>query len=53
MLAELGDDGVRFADARTLKAYAGSAPTTRPSGESLTVHHRKVKNQRLAAASYV
>lgn len=53
VLAELGDDRTRFADARSLKAYAGSAPITRASGKSLVVHHRKVKNQRLAAAGYV
>ncbi|MFF5210543.1 hypothetical protein [Streptosporangium sp. NPDC000396] len=39
----------RFADARSLNVYAGSAPITRASGMSLTVHHRKVKNQCLAA----
>ncbi|MEV4382197.1 IS110 family transposase [Streptosporangium sp. NPDC049644] len=53
VLAELGDDRSRFADARALKAYAGSAPITRASGKSLVVHHRKVKNQRLAAVGYV
>ncbi|SEU43095.1 IS110 family RNA-guided transposase [Nonomuraea wenchangensis] len=53
VLAELGDDRTRFADARALKAYAGAAPITRASGKSLVVHHRKVKNQRLAAAGYV
>jgi transposase len=53
VLAEIGDDRSRFADARSLKAYAGSAPVTRASGKSLTVTHRRVKNQRLAAAGYV
>ena len=28
VLAEIGDDRTRFADARALKAYAGSAPVT-------------------------
>ncbi|MCA1681170.1 MAG: IS110 family transposase, partial [Actinobacteria bacterium] len=37
VLAEIGDDRSRFADARSLKAYAGSAPVTRASGKSLTV----------------
>ena len=32
VLAEIGDDRSRFADARALKAYAGSAPITRASG---------------------
>ncbi|WP_433235197.1 IS110 family transposase [Actinomadura nitritigenes] len=53
VLAEIGDDRARFADARSLKAYAGSAPVTRASGRSTMVQHRKVKNQRLAAAGYV
>lgn len=53
VLAEIGDDRSRFADARSLKAYAGSAPVTRASGKSLTVVHRRVKNQRLSAAGYV
>jgi transposase len=53
VLAEIGDDRSRFADARSLKAYAGSAPVTRASGKSLTVTHRWVKNQRLAAVGYV
>jgi transposase len=53
VLGEIGDDRSRFRDARGLKAYAGSAPVTVASGKSLLVHHRKVKNQRLAAAGYV
>ena len=53
VLAEIGDDRTRFRDARGLKSYAGSAPITVASGKSLVVHHRKVKNQRLAAAGYV
>jgi len=53
VLAEIGDDRSRFADPRALKAYAGSAPVTRASGKSLTVTHRKVKNQRLAAVGYL
>lgn len=35
VLAEIGDDRDRFADARALKAYAGSAPITRASGRSI------------------
>jgi transposase len=53
VLGEIGDDRTRFRDARGLKAYAGAAPITVASGKSLLVHHRKVKNQRLAAAGYV
>jgi len=52
VLAEIGDDRSRFKDARGLKAYAGSAPVTRASGKSRSVTHRKVKNDRLAAAGY-
>ncbi|GAA3510982.1 transposase [Streptosporangium album] len=33
VLAEIGDDRDRFADARALKAYAGAAPITRASGK--------------------
>lgn len=53
VLAEIGDDRSRFTTARALKAYAGAAPVTRASGKSLTVIHRRVKNQRLAAVGYV
>lgn len=53
VLAEIGDDRARFADARSLNAYAGSAPVTRASGRSLSITHRKVKNNRLAAAGFV
>jgi hypothetical protein len=36
------------------EAYAGAAPVIpRASGKSLTVTHRRVKNQRLAAVGYV
>jgi hypothetical protein len=48
VLAEIGDDCSRFADARALKAYAGSAPIARASGRSLSVTHRHIKNNRLA-----
>ena len=53
VLAETGDDRSRFADAKGLKAYAGAAPITRASGKTLAVLHRRVKNQRLAAAGYI
>lgn len=52
ILAELGDDPERFQDARALKAYAGAAPVTRASGKARLVLHRRVKNDRLAAAGY-
>jgi transposase len=53
LLAEIGDDRTRFADARGLKAYAGAAPVTRASGKKLVVLHRTVKNNRLAATGYL
>lgn len=53
MLAELGDDRSRFADARSLKAYAGSAPITRASGKKHHVGRRMVKNDRLNHAGYL
>jgi transposase len=53
LLAEIGDDANRFADARALKAYAGAAPITRASGRSHFVGVRRAKNDRIAAAGYV
>ncbi|MFI9825875.1 transposase [Streptomyces sp. NPDC052013] len=53
VLAEIGDDRARFANASSLKAYAESAPVTRASGRSCVVMSRRVKNQRLAAVGYV
>ncbi|MGW8500398.1 IS110 family transposase [Streptomyces sp. CLCI03] len=53
VLAEIGGDRERFADARALKAYAGAAPVTRASGRSRVVVARAVKNQRLASAGYM
>jgi transposase len=53
VLAEIGDDRSRFFDAKGLKAYAGAAPITRASGKSRSVTHRRVKNDRLAAAGYL
>ena len=53
VLAEIGDDRSRFADARGLNAYAGAAPVTRASGKKLVVLLRTVKNNRLAAVGYL
>lgn len=53
VLGEIGDDRARFADARALKAFAGSAPITRASGRSTVVTHRHVKNMRLAGVGFV
>ncbi|CAM5233812.1 Mini-circle putative transposase for IS117 OS=Streptomyces microflavus OX=1919 GN=Smic_19460 PE=4 SV=1 [Streptomyces microflavus] len=53
VLAELGDDRKRFADARGLKAYAGASPITRASGKKSSITRRWVKNDRLNAAGYL
>ncbi len=53
VLAEIGDDRTRFADARGLKAFAGSAPITRASGKKTTVTHRHIKNRRLATVGSI
>jgi transposase len=53
VLAQIGDDRVRFADARGLKAFAGSAPITRASGKKAIVLHRHIKNRRLAAVDSI
>ena len=53
VLAEIGDDRTRFADARALKAYAGSAPVTRASGRSLVVTRRQIKNNRPANVGWM
>jgi transposase len=53
VLAEIGDDRSRFQHAKGLKAYAGAAPITRASGKTRSVTHRRVKNNRLAAAGYI
>lgn len=53
ILAEIGDDRARFADARGLKAYAGSSPVTRASGKRASVTRRWVKNDRLNHAGYL
>lgn len=53
VLAEIGDDRTRFADAKAIKAYADAAPVTRASGRSHVVVARTVKNRRLAAVGYM
>ncbi|SLD09207.1 transposase IS116/IS110/IS902 [Mycobacteroides abscessus subsp. abscessus] len=53
VLAEIGDDRARFAAARGLKAFAGSAPVTRASGKKTVVTYRRIKNNRLAAVGTI
>jgi hypothetical protein len=50
VLAEFGDAPGRYADAKARKNYAGTAPITRQSGKSKTVHARIVHNNRLVDA---
>lgn len=53
VLAEIGDDRTRFADARGLKAYAGASPVTRTSGKKSSITRRWVKNDRLNHVGYL
>ncbi|MFE2580678.1 IS110 family transposase [Streptomyces sp. NPDC059378] len=53
VLAEIGDDRQRFADARGLKAYSGASPITRASGKKSSITRRWVKNNRLNHAGYL
>jgi transposase len=53
ILAEIGDDRDRFATARGLKAFAGTAPVTRASGMRTIVTRRVVRNKRLGQAAYL
>lgn len=50
VLGEFGDDPNRYADARSRKAYAGTAPITKASGRSRVVLARMARNRRLADA---
>jgi transposase len=50
ILAELGDDRVRFASAEHLAAEAGVAPITRESGKHRAVSFRWACNKRLRSA---
>jgi transposase len=53
ILGEIGDDQDRFATARGLKAFAGTAPVTRASGLKTSITMRVVRNKRLSHAAYV
>lgn len=52
VLAEIGDDALRFNSAQSLRAFAGTAPITRTSGRSRFVNARRVRNKRLADACH-
>lgn len=53
VLAEFGDAENRYADAKSRKNYAGTAPITRQSGKTKTVHARFVHNDRLVDALHM
>ena len=53
LLGEIGDDRARFADARGLKAFAGTAPVTRASGTKRAVTARVVRNKRLGQVGFL
>ena len=53
ILAEIGDDRTRFANARGLKAFAGTAPVTRASGMKTIATRQVVRNKRLGHAAYL
>jgi transposase len=50
VLAEFGDDPVRYVSAKARKNYAGTSPITRQSGKKKTVLARYVHNDRLVDA---
>jgi transposase len=50
MLAEFGDDPMRYDSAKARKNYAGTSPVTRASGKSHSVQARYVRNNRLGDA---
>ena len=51
VLAEIGDD--RTSPRPVPQAYAGSAPVTRASGRSISITHRRVKNESLNAVGFL
>ncbi|WP_344618431.1 IS110 family transposase [Dactylosporangium salmoneum] len=50
VLAEFGDATGRYTTAKARKNYAGTAPITRQSGKTKTVHARYIHNNRLIDA---
>jgi transposase len=53
VLAEFGDAPGRYADTKARKNYAGTAPITRQSGKTRTVHARFIHNDRLVDALHL
>jgi transposase len=52
VVAEFGDDPVRYADAKARKNYAGTSPITRASGTRRVVLARYARNKHLADATH-
>jgi len=52
VLAEFGDDHVRYSDAKARKNYAGTSPITRASGTRRVVLARYARNKHLADATH-
>jgi transposase len=52
-LGEFGDDRTRYADPRSRKAYAGTAPITKASGTKRVVLARFARNAHLADACHL
>jgi transposase len=50
VLAEFGDDPLRYADGKARRNYAGTSPITRASGKKKVVTARYVRNDRLIDA---
>lgn len=51
--AEVGTDIARFADLKTLKAFAGSSPVTEQSGKFRAIHFRRACNNHLRRALHL
>jgi hypothetical protein len=50
VLAEFGDDKIRYVDAKARRNYAGTSPITRQSGKKKVVSARYIRNDRLIDA---
>jgi transposase len=53
LAAELGSDIARFADLKTLKAFAGSSPITQSSGKHCEIKFRRACNWRVRQALHL
>ena len=53
VLAEFGDDRIRYLDARARKNYAGTSPITKASGRSRVVLARFARNEHLYDACHL